>query len=824
MADDHSVDLALARSEEDLRYPLGPLQPLDDLAKEFAHSPNHVRKVKELGSRGFRLIRRVRGDGNCFYRAVGFAWLEALVALAVAGRAAERALLCEWPDVAAFGHLGNEYRELRQAVGCLTGCHAASGASPTPVEVGSTLFARLLGDVRFDLCVVVLVRRIVADFLMAAAASASNASKLTTAVGFGAPEGQGRGNAVDDPGVEVFDSITELILEAVGGCNSAAHFARSDVLPLGQEAEGASIAIAARQLGTCMRIVQLDGSYGAIPDYVYPSEEYVSPLGVCICLLFRPGHYELLYDVDASRFSEVPWLHGRCSFCRERSELFCSGLLPCFHRLCRACSSQATQLNNLVQCPLCADFIPPQSSNFEQPPAAMTGYPKLNNPRASFDSVVSGQAPEPPKFQTMAHPSALRTDLPVTNMLSQAPEAPMSMQISNQNTFQTAPSVAAPPLRLRNGSGLATTIAEFPRSASLAQVSPGTGAMVSAASTQPLRPNVLSLKTASRGTMSGTGCEERRANASLQQHTGLLRTAENSISAISNGVYAPSVTGTCSRIRHEPATTDVPVSQPRITSTASPSRRQVVADRVRCLQCPSTENMRRVRCCGAHFCMACLSKMIGGRIHVNFLACVSCGETWDEYQLARCLNLVHLLPASPNDSSQAAAVPPSLPLSRAPVASTLTSAYMVRTGLGSSYHMASSPLQPSAPETGASCAGASACSSVSPLLPAPLAPSRADGVSMVTPSVNKVTSSILADGHVAPSSRPLSSSPLKGTHCAMCQAETQQLLPARCCAAYVCLSCDTLGGYPNCVCAPQRNGVLCTSGALSGGGGVAVGD
>uniref|UniRef100_A0A7S4Q430 OTU domain-containing protein n=1 Tax=Alexandrium monilatum TaxID=311494 RepID=A0A7S4Q430_9DINO len=110
------VDAAVQRNREDIRYPLSVAEPLQVLAEEFQHSENHMVKVLQLGASGYAHRRRVRGDGNCFYRAVCFAWLEALVARAGRGEAVDMPLPGGWPEASLFGALAEEYRYIRSAV------------------------------------------------------------------------------------------------------------------------------------------------------------------------------------------------------------------------------------------------------------------------------------------------------------------------------------------------------------------------------------------------------------------------------------------------------------------------------------------------------------------------------------------------------------------------------------------------------------------------------------------------------------------------------------------------------------------------------------
>merc|ERR1712048_1183944 len=105
--------------------------------------------------------------------------------------------------------------------------------------------------------------------------------------------------------------------------------------------EGVSVPIAALQLGISLNIMQLDGNPGDLAQYVYPKEEYQSPLGITIHLLFKPGHYEVLY-VGGTAFLErnvhIPVIGSfSCSSCGQQAPLRTSELRSCFHRLCFTC-------------------------------------------------------------------------------------------------------------------------------------------------------------------------------------------------------------------------------------------------------------------------------------------------------------------------------------------------------------------------------------------------------------------------------------------------------------------------------------------------------
>eukprot|EP00440_Ansanella_granifera_P061704 gb/GFBE01066895.1/.p1 GENE.gb/GFBE01066895.1/~~gb/GFBE01066895.1/.p1 ORF type:complete len:339 (+),score=87.53 gb/GFBE01066895.1/:1-1017(+) len=58
---------------------VGKLETLDKLREEFKFNKSFGEKVKQLEKLGYDGWRRMRGDGNCFYRAVGFGLLEVIV-------------------------------------------------------------------------------------------------------------------------------------------------------------------------------------------------------------------------------------------------------------------------------------------------------------------------------------------------------------------------------------------------------------------------------------------------------------------------------------------------------------------------------------------------------------------------------------------------------------------------------------------------------------------------------------------------------------------------------------------------------------------------
>lgn len=111
MADSVSNDAILAheqaiRDEVASRSPLvAPPVAVESLASEFAEDAVRAGKLKELGER-FALLRRIRGDGDCFYRAIAYAFLTdpAKSGSALAGFKARTARLYEQAGFESFAY------------------------------------------------------------------------------------------------------------------------------------------------------------------------------------------------------------------------------------------------------------------------------------------------------------------------------------------------------------------------------------------------------------------------------------------------------------------------------------------------------------------------------------------------------------------------------------------------------------------------------------------------------------------------------------------------------------------------------------------------
>mmetsp|Transcript_3798 Transcript_3798/g.6382 ORF Transcript_3798/g.6382 Transcript_3798/m.6382 type:complete len:646 (+) Transcript_3798:48-1985(+) len=333
----YRVDRALSDLDANMRYPIGVTSPLDGLEAEFAHSPEHVRKIQELVQHGYTHHRRVRGDGNCFYRTMGFLWLEQLCARASRSGGGEATIELPLEQCTCPG-LEEELEDLCHALRALLRGEASAAGQGCWT---SYLCHRLMVDPRFDLSVVLVIRQLVAQFIWH---GAEGAAGLLDFLPMGAEQ-----------------------------------FLKDTVLPMGVEAEGVVMRAAAEVLGIHLTIVHLDGKDGAIPEYHYPSEMYSSPFGLHAFMLFRPGHYEVLYRDGNHFFVDPESMMGRCSCCHAVECLRMVDLRPCFHRLCATCSAQAAT----SQCSACSEGLAWPRSGERTPLEQLSNIPGADDAQAA---------------------------------------------------------------------------------------------------------------------------------------------------------------------------------------------------------------------------------------------------------------------------------------------------------------------------------------------------------------------------------------------------------------------------------------------------------
>lgn len=252
---------AIRAEEADKISFVGDKEPLSALASEYElGNPIFKTKIEKLGET-YEAIRRTRGDGNCFFRAFMFSYLESLLETrnkAEAARVKDNIEKCK-QTLLDLGHADFTFEDfLACFVDQLDG-----------VEDGSLSVDKLVENSR-DRCIsdsVVMFFRFITS-------------------------GEIRKRA---------DFFEPFIFGSSG--LSVAQFCRTSIDPMGEESDHVHIIALSDALGVPLRIVYLDSSVGDggktvevnSHDFI-PAELSQEKLKPSVVLLYRPGHYDILYE------------------------------------------------------------------------------------------------------------------------------------------------------------------------------------------------------------------------------------------------------------------------------------------------------------------------------------------------------------------------------------------------------------------------------------------------------------------------------------------------------------------------------------------------
>ncbi|CAI5525688.1 unnamed protein product [Closterium sp. Naga37s-1] len=269
MGDDRPSDEAILAQQNAMReqeaqwYPLvGEKEPLSALASEYAAGSTAFQdKIEHLAAE-YEAIRRTRGDGNCFFRCFLFALLEHLLqggSKEECAQVRERVARSEqrlrdlgyteftWEDFAA------EYRELLYAV------DPSSAAEKTTVDG----LLKRCQDPDCSNYAVMFLRFITSADIQHRA--------------------------------DFFHPFLPDAAAAVGGPKEAAKlFCHKAVEPMGEESDHVHVTAITDALAVPIRIVYLDRSAGQANFHEFLPEESVQATPA-MTLLYRPGHYDILY-------------------------------------------------------------------------------------------------------------------------------------------------------------------------------------------------------------------------------------------------------------------------------------------------------------------------------------------------------------------------------------------------------------------------------------------------------------------------------------------------------------------------------------------------
>ncbi|CEM15715.1 unnamed protein product [Vitrella brassicaformis CCMP3155] len=465
----------------DRRYPLSVPLALEVLKRDFKASKNHQKKIDKL-CETYDRFRRVRGDGaatkrvmgrgvdclcvvcclcgarNCFYRALGFALLELRETAAYD---------FDIPaDVLADDDLAVQYGRLQSLS-------------------GSELYWQLMTDADLDLAIVKMLRRLVRKYMLEHADESVTPGEegvLTIseyvstypipATSSPSPSTGDASSPADSPtpheacgGKSISSGATQQ--QGQQGQAAEEEFFQSVEQYVEMEAEGGLVfAVASIVLNDKIHIVQLDNTDALCPLYEYREGSVMMPGTTPVVLLFRPGHYDLLYATSQTRpFKEMSALQAECSDCGARTSLRALDMLICFHRLCVTCKKRLGRKEHesvdglecpvcfhspaggaggngtgqkTMQCPICTCREELNTRVF------VTECPicRHNDLYAYFTAAFDSQSPTPP----LTGPSGGRTVSPAGPLMSRPSPPPVSPPSGTDN-FPPLDTSSRPPKR-----------------------------------------------------------------------------------------------------------------------------------------------------------------------------------------------------------------------------------------------------------------------------------------------------------------------------------------------------------------------------------------
>jgi ubiquitin thioesterase protein OTUB1 len=323
---------------------LGLLEPLASLEEQFSEA-NTRAKLQEL-ARTSEHYRRSRGDGNCFYRAAGFAFLERLLLTQDArlGPFLQRMQAVRIPEAV---HKAQELQEQLSIV-----LHAARRGDLQNV------YEILLSSTVADHAFIWGIRLLCAEYCREAVAKEMCLNGLPL----------------------------DVAIEATHGVSVEA-YCEGELLAFGSEAESMTLHILALCLGAHVRTVQIDRSAGPAPTSDFP-DEALNGAEPDVFLLFKPGHYDILYgdatvrafalkkqeDFGLERSCLVPI---KCLICMDDEDLtFLCGRPPCGCIICDDCMSRATD----TKCMVCKEDLTDFLARLQA--ASTPGSERLGGPAA----------------------------------------------------------------------------------------------------------------------------------------------------------------------------------------------------------------------------------------------------------------------------------------------------------------------------------------------------------------------------------------------------------------------------------------------------------
>lgn len=223
-----------------------------------------LKAIDWLCEKGYRM-RRVRGDGNCFYRGLLFGYLDQLLVM-----------------LASSKEEGSARKELLRITDII------KGSMNDLVEVGYNEFAV---ETFYDMFIELLEQlpTMSRESLLAEFQEGGSGDHYTWYM-----RAMTAGYMKSHP-----DDYFPFIL-AEGVYADIATFCEKEVEPMGKECEQMQITALTAYLKLGVKIIYVDGHLtGGDPNtHAFPTEDDAAAAGMTVMLLYRPGHYDLLYSND----------------------------------------------------------------------------------------------------------------------------------------------------------------------------------------------------------------------------------------------------------------------------------------------------------------------------------------------------------------------------------------------------------------------------------------------------------------------------------------------------------------------------------------------
>eukprot|EP00457_Paulinella_chromatophora_P007495 gb/GEZN01007518.1/.p1 GENE.gb/GEZN01007518.1/~~gb/GEZN01007518.1/.p1 ORF type:complete len:310 (-),score=67.76 gb/GEZN01007518.1/:601-1503(-) len=230
---------------------VGKLEELSSLDAEYKANPKFLRKIADA-KKNYTGLRRVRGDGSCFYRSYLFAYLERLLTHREEIPAFLKTVKDSFEPLVKLGAPRYTLEDFHDAL--VSEVEWIAKDQPTPAEL-----LQHFNDENSSSYLTYYCRALVSGYLKAHVADFE---------------------AYLPPG------------------KSMAQFIQSEVDPVIAEADYIQCTALTQSLGVGARIEYLDQSEGALNGHVLPSD--ATPK---VFLLYRPGHYDILYPKSDSKQS-----------------------------------------------------------------------------------------------------------------------------------------------------------------------------------------------------------------------------------------------------------------------------------------------------------------------------------------------------------------------------------------------------------------------------------------------------------------------------------------------------------------------------------------